>query len=64
MCIRDSLYIDDPEFDVKKYKVSVGFSCRVIVNIENDVVKEGDVYKRQPSASPAKNFPLFIILLL
>ncbi len=35
------LYIDDPEFDLKKYKVSVGFSCRVIVNIENDVVKEG-----------------------
>ena len=29
------------EFDLKKYKVSVGFSCRVIVNIENDVVKEG-----------------------
>ena len=28
------LYIDDPEFDLKKYKVSVGFSCRVIVNIE------------------------------
>ena len=28
-------------FDLKKYKVSVGFSCRVIVNIENDVVKEG-----------------------
>ena len=35
------LYIDDPEFDLKKYKVSVGFSCRVIANIENDVVKEG-----------------------
>ena len=31
------LYIDDPEFDLKKYKVSVGFSCRVIANIENDV---------------------------
>ncbi len=29
------LYIDDPEFDVNKYKISVGFSCRVIVNIEN-----------------------------
>lgn len=35
------LYIDDPEFDLKKYQVSVGFSCRVVVNIENDVVKEG-----------------------
>ena len=29
------LYIDDPEFSVEKYKISVGFSCRVIVKIEN-----------------------------
>ena len=29
------LYIDDPTFDINKYKVSVGFSCRVIVKIEN-----------------------------
>ena len=35
------LYIDDPEFDLKKYKVSVGFSCRVVVNIENETVKGG-----------------------
>ena len=35
------LYIDDPEFDLKKYQVSVGFSCRVVVNIENETVKEG-----------------------
>ncbi|MDE6799086.1 MAG: efflux RND transporter periplasmic adaptor subunit, partial [Phocaeicola sp.] len=35
------LYIDDPEFDLKKYQVSVGFSCRVIVNIENEVMREG-----------------------
>lgn len=34
-------YIDDLEFDLKKYKVLVGFFCCVIVNIENDVVKEG-----------------------
>ena len=37
------LYIDDPEFDLKKYKVSVGFSCRVIVNIENDVVFDNNL---------------------
>lgn len=35
------LYIDDPEFDLKKYQVSVGFSCRVVVSIENDAMKEG-----------------------
>lgn len=29
------LYIDDPEFDLNKYNISVGFSCRVIVKIEN-----------------------------
>ena len=30
------LYIDDPEFDLNKYKVSVGFSCRVVVKIETE----------------------------
>lgn len=29
------LYIDDPDFSVEKYKISVGFSCRVVVKIEN-----------------------------
>ena len=29
------LYIDDPTFDIDKYKISVGFSCRVILKIEN-----------------------------
>ena len=29
------LYIDDPDFNPEKYKISVGFSCRVIVKIEN-----------------------------
>ena len=29
------LHIDDPEFDLNKYKISVGFSCRVVVKIEN-----------------------------
>lgn len=30
------LSIDDPEFDYNKYKISVGFSCRVILNVVND----------------------------
>lgn len=29
------LYIDDPNFSLEKYKVAVGFSCRVILNIDN-----------------------------
>ena len=29
------LAIDDPEFDLDKYKIAVGFSCRVVVRIEN-----------------------------
>ena len=29
------LYIDDPEFNLDTYKISVGFSCKVIVRIEN-----------------------------
>lgn len=29
------LKITDPEFDLKKYKISVGFSCRVAVQIHN-----------------------------
>ena len=29
------LRIDDPTFDLNKYNVSVGFSCRVVVKIEN-----------------------------
>lgn len=29
------LYIDDPNFDLNKYKVAVGFSCRVILNVDN-----------------------------
>lgn len=28
-----SLYIDDPQFDPKEYRVAVGFSCRVLLNI-------------------------------
>lgn len=29
------LYIDDPAFSLEKYKVAVGFSCRVVLNIDN-----------------------------
>lgn len=32
------LYIDDKEFDLDKYKVSVGFSCRVILNVNSESV--------------------------
>lgn len=28
------LYIDDPKFSLDKYKVAVGFSCRVVLHIE------------------------------
>lgn len=35
------LKITDPDFDLNKYKISVGFSCRVIVRVENESVKEG-----------------------
>ena len=31
-----SLYITDERFDVKKYRIAVGFSCRVVLNIESD----------------------------
>ena len=33
--------MDDPTFDLEKYRVSVGFSCRVVVTIENDWTKRG-----------------------
>ena len=29
------LYLDDPKFDLNKYNISVGFSCRVIIKIDN-----------------------------
>ncbi len=35
------LTIDDPDFDLDKYKVSVGFSCRVIVNVESQKYGSG-----------------------
>lgn len=37
------LYIDDPRFNLDKYKVAVGFSCRVILNIESQSFNEGAV---------------------
>ena len=37
------LYIDDPEFNLKKYKVAVGFSCRVVLHIESESFNEGAV---------------------
>ena len=37
------LYIDDPEFNLTKYKVAVGFSCRVILNIESESFNQGAV---------------------
>lgn len=30
------LYIDDPDFNLNKHKVAVGFSCRVVLNVQND----------------------------
>ena len=30
------LYIDDPNFNLEKYKVAVGFSCRVILNVDSE----------------------------
>lgn len=35
------LYIDDPDFDLSKYKISVGFSCRVIVHVDNSQYNDG-----------------------
>ncbi|MBQ4279183.1 MAG: efflux RND transporter periplasmic adaptor subunit, partial [Rikenellaceae bacterium] len=29
-----SLYIDDPRFNLRDYRVAVGFSCRVLINVE------------------------------
>lgn len=37
------LYIDDPRFNLDKYKVAVGFSCRVILNIESQSFNQGAV---------------------
>ena len=37
------LYIDDPEFNLNKYKVAVGFSCRIYLNIETKSFNEGAV---------------------
>lgn len=37
------LYIDDPEFNLTKYKIAVGFSCRVILNIESASFNQGAV---------------------
>ena len=37
------LYIDDPEFNLNKYKVAVGFSCRVVLHIESESFNEGAV---------------------
>ena len=37
------LYIDDPEFNLAKYKVAVGFSCRVVLHIESRSFNEGAV---------------------
>lgn len=31
-----SLYIDDPDFDLDKYKVATGFACRVVLNVSQD----------------------------
>lgn len=28
------LYIDDPEFSLDKYKIAVGFSCRILIQVE------------------------------
>lgn len=36
------MYIDDPEFNLNEYKISVGFSCKVIIRAE-DVVSGVDV---------------------
>lgn len=37
------LYIDDPKFNLEKYKVAVGFSCRVVLHVENTNFAEGAV---------------------
>ena len=37
------LYIDDPAFNLETYKVAVGFSCRVILNIESESFNQGAV---------------------
>lgn len=37
------LYIDDPRFSLNEYKVAVGFSCRVLLNIEKQSFQEGSV---------------------
>lgn len=37
------LYMDDPAFNLNDYKVSVGFSCRVILDIESKSFNQGAV---------------------
>ena len=37
------LYIDDPNFNLEKYKVAVGFSYRVILNVDSESFTQGAV---------------------
>lgn len=37
------LYIEDPNFNLEKYKVAVGFSCRVQLNVDSQSFNEGAV---------------------
>ena len=50
------LYIDDPEFNLSTYKVSVGFSCHVALNANNELQKDATIVPLSAIVSdPGKN---------
>ena len=38
------LYIDDADFNLDRYKIAVGYSCRIILYIDNEFYPKGTVY--------------------
>ena len=56
------LYIDDPNFNLEKYKVAVGFSCRVILNVDSESFTQGAVLV--PLAAAWLTMPIAISMCL
>ncbi|WP_106828658.1 efflux RND transporter periplasmic adaptor subunit [Parabacteroides pacaensis] len=57
------LYIDDPKFDLDKYKVAVGFSCRVILKAENEEFMAANLIPLSAIVSPddSKEKGVFVV---
>ena len=57
------LYIDDKDFDLSKYKISVGFSCHIALNADNETQKSATLIPLSAIVSDSTTGDMYVFVI-